>query len=45
MPANVNKVLKTKFNPNLGGLFSFEVCVCVCVCVCVVGVCVGGGGQ
>ena len=48
MPANVNKVLKTKFNPNLGGLFSFEVCacvcvcmcVCVCVCVCVVGVCV-----
>ena len=35
MPANVNKVLKTKFNPNLGGLFSFEVCVCVCMCVCV----------
>ena len=50
MPANVNKVLKTKFNPNLGGLFSFEVCacVCVCVCVCVLWVCVcgwRGGGK
>ena len=45
MPANVNKVLKTKFNPNLGGLFSFEVCACVCVCVLWVCVCVGGGGA
>ena len=35
MPANVNKVLKTKFNPNLGELFSFELCACACVCVCV----------
>ena len=51
MPANVNKVLKTKFNPNLGELFSFELCACACVCVCVyvcvcgwvgVGVCVVG---